>query len=123
METAGESGVQPAIPDAPNLQPEEDYPSTCQSASPEDGGERITPIDQAEIFRALEVLERDSLAIAGSFTSLFASLRIALSEVSSRVSLLPSFLSLQSSRLTWKLSRMSSNLHMYCLKIKQFLKL
>ncbi|KAK4742361.1 hypothetical protein SAY87_000362 [Trapa incisa] len=80
METAGESGVQPAIPDAPNLQPEEDYPSTCQSASPEDGGERITPIDQAEIFRALEVLERDSLAIAGSFTSLFASLRIALSE-------------------------------------------
>jgi len=35
-----------------------------------------------ELFKALEVMERDSLAIADSYTSLFASLRLALSEVS-----------------------------------------
>jgi len=35
------------------------------------------------MFRALEVLERDSVAIAESFTSLFDSLRLALSEVTS----------------------------------------
>ncbi|XP_058083013.1 uncharacterized protein LOC131230986 isoform X2 [Magnolia sinica] len=34
-----------------------------------------------DIFRALEVVERDSTAIAESFTSLFSSLRLALSEV------------------------------------------
>ncbi|KAK3005762.1 hypothetical protein RJ639_017574 [Escallonia herrerae] len=39
------------------------------------------PPDQKEILRALEVVERDSFAIAQSFTSLFASLRVALSEV------------------------------------------
>ncbi|KAL4592568.1 hypothetical protein LXL04_005568 [Taraxacum kok-saghyz] len=43
-----------------------------------------SPISQKEILRAVEVVERDSLAIADSFSSLFASLRIALSEVSSR---------------------------------------
>ncbi|CAH1451406.1 unnamed protein product [Lactuca virosa] len=43
-----------------------------------------SPISQKEIVRAVEVVERDSLAIADSFSSLFASLRIALSEVSSR---------------------------------------
>ncbi|KAI3792429.1 hypothetical protein L2E82_06309 [Cichorium intybus] len=43
-----------------------------------------SPINQKEILRAVEVVERDSLAIADSFSSLFASLRIALSEVSSR---------------------------------------
>ncbi|XP_027342028.1 uncharacterized protein LOC113854905 [Abrus precatorius] len=46
--------------------------------------ETETPIadgnNQSEIFRAIEVVERDSLAIAQSFTSLFASLRLALSE-------------------------------------------
>lgn len=39
-------------------------------------------LDQKEIVRALEVVERDSLAIAQSFTSLFGSLRHALSQVS-----------------------------------------
>ncbi|CAJ1937422.1 unnamed protein product [Sphenostylis stenocarpa] len=39
--------------------------------------------NQSEIFRAIEVVERDSLAIAQSFTSLFASLRLALSESTS----------------------------------------
>ncbi|KAK2984538.1 hypothetical protein RJ640_018916 [Escallonia rubra] len=42
------------------------------------------PPDQKEILRALEVVERDSVAIAQSFTSLFASLRVALSEVTGR---------------------------------------
>ncbi|GFZ06883.1 hypothetical protein Acr_18g0010530 [Actinidia rufa] len=46
------------------------------------GDSKPTSLDQKEILRALEVLERDSVAIAQSFTSLFASLRLALSEVS-----------------------------------------
>lgn len=40
-------------------------------------------INQEDLFKALEVIERDSLAIAQSYTSLFASLRLALSEVTS----------------------------------------
>ncbi|KAF5935390.1 hypothetical protein HYC85_026519 [Camellia sinensis] len=52
------------------------------------GGDEIgisksTSLDQKEILSALEVVERDSVAIADSFTSLFASLRLALSEVTS----------------------------------------
>ncbi|THG21997.1 hypothetical protein TEA_017967 [Camellia sinensis var. sinensis] len=43
----------------------------------------ISSLDQKEIVRALEILERDSVAIAESFTSLFASLRLALSEATS----------------------------------------
>ncbi|KAL6979579.1 hypothetical protein U1Q18_021238 [Sarracenia purpurea var. burkii] len=39
--------------------------------------------DKKEILRALEVVERDSVAIAESFTSLFDSLRLALSEATS----------------------------------------
>ncbi|CAL5433098.1 unnamed protein product [Camellia sinensis] len=56
----------------------------------EEGGENriresksISSLDQKEIVRALEILERDSVAIAESFTSLFASLRLALSEATS----------------------------------------
>lgn len=49
-----------------------------------DGKEETTPYDgQKEIVKALEVLERDSVAIAGSFTSLFSSLRLVLSQVTS----------------------------------------
>lgn len=40
-------------------------------------------ISQKEILRAVEVVEKDSVAIADSFSSLFASLREALSEVTS----------------------------------------
>ncbi|KAI3411334.1 uncharacterized protein J3R85_018122 [Psidium guajava] len=51
--------------------------------SGQDGtGERPLP-KQTDIVKALEVVERDSVAIAESFTSLFASLRVALSEVTS----------------------------------------
>ncbi|KAJ0480096.1 hypothetical protein HanIR_Chr13g0627571 [Helianthus annuus] len=41
-------------------------------------------ISQTEILRAVEVVERNSVAISDSFSSLFASLRLALSEVTSR---------------------------------------
>uniref|UniRef100_A0A7N0U128 BLOC-1-related complex subunit 6 C-terminal helix domain-containing protein n=1 Tax=Kalanchoe fedtschenkoi TaxID=63787 RepID=A0A7N0U128_KALFE len=40
------------------------------------------PLNLIELFKAIEVVERDSVAIAESFTSLFASLRLALAEVS-----------------------------------------
>ncbi|KAL3498847.1 hypothetical protein ACH5RR_041579 [Cinchona calisaya] len=48
-------------------------------------GESKTPSfsEGKEILKAIEVAERDSAAIAQSFTSLFASLRLALSQVSS----------------------------------------
>lgn len=52
----------------------------------EDRCESKTSFNQNEILRALEVVERDSMAIAESFTSLFSSLRLALSEVSCFVS-------------------------------------
>lgn len=47
----------------------------------EDGSELKGSLDRREIFSALEVVERDSTAIAESFASLFSSLRLALSEV------------------------------------------
>lgn len=64
-----------------------DPPSTCQSSAAADSAEdeAITgsksPANQTEIFRAVQVVERDSLAIAESFSSLFDSLRLVLSEV------------------------------------------
>lgn len=61
-----------------------------QSTSPEpiadsDDGrcESEPPVSRTEILRALEVVERDSLAISESFASLFASLRVALSGITS----------------------------------------
>ncbi|XP_022136588.1 uncharacterized protein LOC111008257 isoform X2 [Momordica charantia] len=48
----------------------------------EDSTKSKPPLRQTEIFKAIEVVEKDSLAIAESFTSLFASLRSALSEAS-----------------------------------------
>ncbi|GMQ05460.1 hypothetical protein CsSME_00050479 [Camellia sinensis var. sinensis] len=50
------------------------------------GVSKSTSLDQKEILRVLEVVERDSVAIADSFTSLFASLRLALAEVGRSVS-------------------------------------
>ncbi|XP_054809261.1 uncharacterized protein LOC129311191 isoform X7 [Prosopis cineraria] len=49
--------------------------------SAEGHGESTVSFNQSEIFRAIQVVERDSLAIAESFVSLFDSLRLALSEV------------------------------------------
>lgn len=66
-------------------QTELDPPSTCPESTPvpdePDCTEPKVALNQTEIFKALEVVEKDSLAIADSFTSLFSSLRFALSEV------------------------------------------
>ncbi|RVW16343.1 hypothetical protein CK203_067708 [Vitis vinifera] len=59
-----------------------DPPSTCPQGSPEHPAACLAESKPTELLRALEVVERDSVAIAESFTSLFASLRLALSEVS-----------------------------------------
>ncbi|KAI5601457.1 uncharacterized protein [Populus alba] len=63
------------------IQPDLDPPAMCPDEP--DRREPKTNLNQGEIFKALEIIERDSLAIAGSFTSLFASLRFALSEATS----------------------------------------
>lgn len=62
-------------------EPEQD-PMFNSSTEQDDGGVRTPTVNQADIFRALEVVDRDSTAIAESFTSLFTALRVALSEVS-----------------------------------------
>ncbi|KAL7189093.1 hypothetical protein ACSBR1_038873 [Camellia fascicularis] len=71
-----------------NSQLDEEEEEEEEDVEDEVGGDEIgisksTSLDQKEILRALEVVERDSVAIADSFTSLFASLRLALSEVTS----------------------------------------
>lgn len=48
---------------------------------PAESNPTTSSLDHKDIFRAIEVVERDSVAIAESFTSLFDSLRLALSEV------------------------------------------
>ncbi|OAY56469.1 uncharacterized protein LOC110603346 isoform X1 [Manihot esculenta] len=67
--------------------PELNPSSTCPESTPDLDEPNLTEskpaLNHSQIFKALEVVERDSLAIAESFTSLFASLRLALSEVTS----------------------------------------
>ncbi|XP_017642107.1 uncharacterized protein LOC108483302 isoform X2 [Gossypium arboreum] len=62
-------------------------PSTCPENELDDreldGSESKPPLNKSDILKAVEVVERDSQAIADSFSSLFASLRLALSEVTS----------------------------------------
>ncbi|XP_021769081.1 uncharacterized protein LOC110733357 [Chenopodium quinoa] len=57
--------------------------SSIDNSSTEDkeAMEASKTLNQEDLFKALEVVERDSLAIAESYTSLFASLRLALSEI------------------------------------------
>ena len=55
--------------------------TTASDPSEDDRTESKPSLNQTEIFRALEVVERDSSAISESFASLFASFRLALSEV------------------------------------------
>lgn len=57
-------------------------PMLTDRSGQDNTGERPMP-NQIDIVKALDVVERDSVAIAESFTSLFASLRLALSEVTS----------------------------------------
>ncbi|KAK1266413.1 hypothetical protein QJS04_geneDACA000410 [Acorus gramineus] len=61
--------------DSPDLPVREPDPDLSQADPPSD---RLRGI-----VRALEVVERDSAAIAESYSSLFSSLRLALSEVTS----------------------------------------
>ena len=63
------------------LDPLSTFPPPGSDSSQDGRTESRPTLDQTEMFRALEVLERDSVAIAESFTSLFDSLRLALSEV------------------------------------------
>ncbi|KAK8504963.1 hypothetical protein V6N13_133662 [Hibiscus sabdariffa] len=62
-----------------------DQPSTCSEIEQEafglDESESKTPLNKNDILKAVQVVERDSQAIADSFSSLFDSLRLALSEV------------------------------------------
>ncbi|KAG6636783.1 uncharacterized protein LOC122282878 [Carya illinoinensis] len=67
----------------PPLDQSSTSPQTASGLAEDDHAEPLPALNQTEIFRALEVVERDSVAIAESFTSLFASLRLALSEVTS----------------------------------------
>ncbi|KAM4074890.1 hypothetical protein ACB094_10G128200 [Castanea mollissima] len=77
--------LEPPPPPPPPVEP----PSTCPDQSTasvptEDDRTETKPfLSQTEILKALEVVERDSSAIAESYGSLFASLRLALSEVTS----------------------------------------
>lgn len=63
---------------------EEEEPNFSQDPNPNPQSERETLIfnanNQREILKAIEVVERDSFAIAQSFTSVFASLRLSLSQ-------------------------------------------
>lgn len=61
----------------PTLNP----PSTRPQTLPEPFEESNPALGQIEILRALEVMERDFVAIADSFTSLFSSLHLAISNV------------------------------------------
>ncbi|KAI3873409.1 hypothetical protein MKW98_008061 [Papaver atlanticum] len=58
--------------------------SNSQQQEEENTSEESKPLfDQNEIFKALEIVEKDSMAIAETYVSLFSSLRLILSEVTS----------------------------------------
>ncbi|KAI7989327.1 hypothetical protein LOK49_LG13G00974 [Camellia lanceoleosa] len=78
-----EANQEPTLQQNSQLDEEEEEDVEDEVAGDEIGISKSTSLDQKEILRALEVVERDSVAIADSFTSLFASLRLALSEVTS----------------------------------------
>lgn len=63
--------------------PQSELRGSSSNSQSHDGTEPNACFNRPDILRALEVVERDSVAIAESFTSLFASLRLALSEVTS----------------------------------------
>ncbi|XP_010255369.1 PREDICTED: uncharacterized protein LOC104596058 isoform X3 [Nelumbo nucifera] len=69
--------------DNPIADPDRDsIPMPIQN-NPDSHESRFEPkplLDQNELLKAIEIVEKDSLAIAESFTSLFSSLRLALSQ-------------------------------------------
>ncbi|XP_072983916.1 uncharacterized protein [Typha latifolia] len=78
MAEDGDAATRTDLPTA--IEGEEPSPPAVSDASLDPAGPWE---NRREIFRALEVVERDSAAIADSFTSLFSSLRLALSEATS----------------------------------------
>ncbi|CAL9068117.1 uncharacterized protein LOC135596878 [Musa acuminata AAA Group] len=87
MEGDGAAAEKAPAADAVATSQEEPTPSSSSSTkSPFDpciSAAAATATSPGEILRALQVVERDSVAIAESYASLFSSLRIALSEVTS----------------------------------------
>ena len=73
-ETDGENLKNLETPQNPSDSREDRDPTEAKPAA---------ALDQKEIFKALEIVERASVAIAESYASLFSSLLLALSEVSS----------------------------------------
>ena len=73
-ETDGENLQNLETPENPSDSREDADPTEAKPAA---------ALDRKEIFKALEIVERDSVAIAESYASLFSSLRLALSEVNS----------------------------------------
>ncbi|KAJ1694742.1 hypothetical protein LUZ63_011440 [Rhynchospora breviuscula] len=68
--------------DEPQAAPGEVSGADSQDTERSSGG-AYTMGDQREIMKALETVERDAVAIAESFSSLFSSLRLGLSEATS----------------------------------------
>ncbi|CAL9130654.1 unnamed protein product [Musa acuminata var. zebrina] len=89
MEGDGAAAEKAPAADAVATSQEEPTPSSSSSTkSPFDpcisaAAAAAAATSPGEILRALQVVERDSVAIAESYASLFSSLRIALSEVTS----------------------------------------
>ncbi|CAN6199013.1 unnamed protein product [Urochloa humidicola] len=82
MEPATAAGESPDPPPSPL--PEEPSPSnTSASSAPVPDTPAPAPPGAREVAAAMETVERDAAAIAESYASLFASLRIALSNVTS----------------------------------------
>ncbi|XP_059276172.1 uncharacterized protein LOC132030526 [Lycium ferocissimum] len=55
----------------------------CEEEEERNAEESETSVNGKEILKAIEIVERDSMAIANSYTCLFASLRSTLSQVTS----------------------------------------
>lgn len=67
----------------PEMDPPSSLPESSEALDGVDTSEsKASTFNRDDIVKALEVVERDSVAIAESFSSLFASLRLTLSEVS-----------------------------------------
>ncbi|KAL5196706.1 hypothetical protein ABZP36_000218 [Zizania latifolia] len=70
-----------ASPDLPAPPPPEDPSPSCSPSASSQAG--AAPPGPRELAAAMEAVERDAAAIADSYASLFASLRVALSNVTS----------------------------------------
>lgn len=80
------SEAETLVPDpSSNQEPTHHHYSQSEEEEEIPAGEMKSPLpSSSEIIKAIQVVERDSTAIAQSFTSLFASLRSSLSQVTGR---------------------------------------